>query len=613
MPHWKGGGPLACIAGTPGAEPPAPLRPAGGERVFSKQFFSAFSAAGLTGALRELGSDTLVIAGLYLHACVRASALDAYERGFTVWIADEASGSTEPVHAELTRLYLAARAARFAGNDALLRAFGQKSQPLDADTPQAPVAWLEGRWVEATEHERLLHRRPADTREIVAAVPLAGAADVHAAAEACDGALRAWRQRGRGQRLELLRRWSEQLAVREDELVGLLVREIGKPAAEARGEFARALNHIDTAVRCIEAAALRNLAPGVSVRQAPLGTVALLTPWNNPVAIPVGKLAPALGFGNTVLWKPAHQAPGCARVVAECLAAAGLPPGVVNLVFGEAETARQIIAHARIAAVAVTGSHATGCSAAALCSHFQKPLQAELGGNNAAIVLRDADLEAEAVGLAAAAFGFAGQRCTATRRFVVERTVAEPFTRALQNAVAALRVGDPATEGTQVGPLISLAARAQALAVLEQARAEGGRVLCGGAVPAGLEAGAYLAPALVAGLAPDARLVQEETFGPVAVIQLAEDLGEAIGLANGVRQGLVAGLATRDPAALRRFVEEVEAGIVKLTPGALPVHAEAPFGGWKASGIGPPEHGAWDREFYSRPQALYGDAPFDDL
>jgi len=351
----------------------------------------------------------------------------------------------------------------------------------------------------------------------------------------------------------------------------------------------------------------------VSVRQAPLGTVALLTPWNNPVAIPVGKLAPALGFGNTVLWKPAHQAPGCARVVAECLAAAGLPPGTVNLVFGEADTARQIIADPRVAAVAVTGSHATGRSAAALCGHFQKPLQAELGGNNAAVVLRDADLEAEAVGLAVASFGFAGQRCTATRRFIVERAVAGPFTRALQDAVAALRIGDPAATDTQVGPLISLTARDQVLAVLERARAEGGRVLCGGTLPAGLDHGAYLAPALVTGLAPEADLVQEETFGPVAVIQLADDLDEALRLANGVRQGLVAGLATRDPAALRRFVEEVEAGIVKLTPGALPVHADAPFGGWKASGIGPPEHGAWDREFYSRPQALYGNAPFDEL
>jgi len=613
MPHWRRAGPLPCVAGTPGAEPPPPLRPAGGERVFHKQFYSAFGAAGLDAALRELGVDAVVLAGLYLHACVRASALDAYERGLAVWVADEATGTTEPVHAELTRHYLAARVARFADTHALLHAFGAKPPAADAGAPRAPVAWLRGRWIEAGEHELRVHRRPSDTREVIAAVPLAGDDDVRSAAAAADAARGAWQRAGRTRRVALLRRWSEQLAAREDELLALLVREVGKPVGEARGELARARAHIDTAVRCVERAALRRLAPGVSVRHAPLGSVALLTPWNNPVAIPVGKLAPALGFGNTVVWKPAHQAPGCARVVAESLAAAGLPPGTVNLVFGEAATARAIIADPRVAAVAVTGSHATGRSAAALCSHFHKPLQAELGGNNAAVVLRDADLEAEAAGLAAAAFGFAGQRCTATRRFIVERAVLEPFTRALRAAVAALRVGDPAEEDTQVGPLISPAARDQVTAVLEQARAEGGQQLCGGTAFAALPHGAYLEPALVAGLGPDARLVQEETFGPVAVIQPAEHLDEALALANGVPQGLVAGIATRDPAAVRAFVERVEAGIVKLTPGALPVHAEAPFGGWKASGVGPPEHGVWDREFYSRPQALYGDAPLDDL
>jgi acyl-CoA reductase-like NAD-dependent aldehyde dehydrogenase len=320
----------------------------------------------------------------------------------------------------------------------------------------------------------------------------------------------------------------------------------------------------------------------------------------------VGKLAPAIAFGNGVIWKPAHQAARSSLLVFECLREAGLPRDLVTLVFGDAETARALIAAAAVSAVSVTGSLQTGRSAAALCAHHAKPLQAELGGNNAAIVLADCDIEAQAEGFALAAFGFAGQRCTATRRFIVERGIEARFLAALLAAVAGLRVGDPEASATQVGPLISPEQRRRVSAALELAIAEGGRMLCGGAAPAGLDAGCYLAPTVVSGLGPQAHLVREESFGPVAVVLPANDLEHAIELANDVEQGLVAGVFTHDPASRARCAEALEAGILNFAPGPLAVHPDAPFQGWKASGIGPPEHGIWDREFYARPQAVYG-------
>jgi acyl-CoA reductase-like NAD-dependent aldehyde dehydrogenase len=291
------------------------------------------------------------------------------------------------------------------------------------------------------------------------------------------------------------------------------------------------------------------------------------------------------------------------------LSDAGAPPELVNLVFGEADTARRLIVDPRVDAISLTGSSQTGRRAAALCALHGKPLQAELGGNNAAIVLADCDVEAEAAGLALAAFGFAGQRCTATRRIIVERSIAARFEDALLAATKALRVGDPEDAGTQVGPLISSEHRDSVAAVLAHAVREGARILCGGGPPPGLANGCYFLPTLVTGLAPESSLAQEESFGPLALLLEAEGLEEAIRIANGVPQGLVASVCTRDAVARERFAASVEAGILKLAPGALAVHPEAPFGGWKASGIGPPEHGDWDREFYARAQALYGATP----
>jgi len=618
MSHWKLRDFWACVEGTPGVLPPAALRPRAGESVCPKRHYSAFSASTLEPALEALGAKTLLLAGVYLHACVRATALDACAKGYDVWIVEDAVGSTEPVHAEITRSYLAERSVGFLTTAELLARLGRKRAAPASPAARVPLACFGGRWREADESEArrwLRHFQPTRIDELVAEVPAARPEEVAQAAAAAAAAQVGWRRRETSERTALLGGFARQLSAQGDEIASLLTSEIGKPRAEAVAEIRRAVAHIETAVRVASEPLELDLSrrDGVSVRHRPVGTVGLITPWNNPVGIPVGKIAPALAFGNSVVWKPAQQAPRTAMRVLDCLLEAGLPADVVTLVFGDAETARGLIAAPAVVAVSVTGSLQTGRSAAALCAHFAKPLQAELGGNNAAIVLADCEVEELAPSLALAAFGFAGQRCTATRRWILERSIEDRFLAAFLAAVDELRVGDPAAITTQIGPLISSQQCGRVAAALELAVAEGGRILCGGSPPPDLDAGCYFAPTVVAGLPPRAHLVREETFGPVAVVLPAADLDEAIRFANDVEQGLVASVYGSDPAARARCAEALEAGILSFAPGMLAVHPEAPFGGWKASGIGPPEHGVWDREFYTRPQAVYGASPGSEV
>jgi acyl-CoA reductase-like NAD-dependent aldehyde dehydrogenase len=220
-------------------------------------------------------------------------------------------------------------------------------------------------------------------------------------------------------------------------------------------------------------------------------------------------------------------------------------------------------------------------------------------------VLPGTHLDAAMEALAKSAFSYSGQRCTAIRRFIVEKSLYAEFERKLTEAVAALRVGPPEDAATDIGPLISRRHQARVRQAIVQALAGGARILIGGEVPEGKEQGCWLRPALLAGASADSSIVRDETFGPVAVIQQAQDLEDAIRIANCVPHGLVAGLVGGDAADEARFLASIQAGIIKLGPGALPVHPDAPFGGWKASGIGLPEHGYWDREFYARPQVVY--------
>lgn len=612
MPHWKRLGIWDGVAGRPGAEPPERLRPLAGELCFFKRAYDAFADPGLDPALRDRGIDTLIVAGCFLHACVRTTALAAYERGYRVWIAEDAVGSPEPDHAELVRIHLE-RAFLFLDTPTLLARLDPVSARAAPAAPRpdaVPVAHIAGRALAARGPAGRERRNPSRWDETLAWVPAAGDTEVEQAAAAAREAQAHWGRTPVRERRALLDAWAEALLTRGEALASLLALEIGKPLREARAEVARAAELVRSVARTIAGAGEGRLegAPPVSVRVRPRGVVALVTPWNNPVLIPAGKIAPAVGLGNAAVWKPAVEAPRTALALIEALAAAGAPPGLVNLVFGEARIARALMAHPAIDAVSLTGSLATGRSAAARCAHFGKALQAELGGNNAAIVLADFDVAAHARALALAAFSFAGQRCTSIQRFIVERRVEDELRRALVTATESLGLGDPEKPETELGPLVSRTQRARIQAEIERAVAAGARLLAGGSVPEELAAGCWLRPALLDRVAPEAPLARQEVFGPVAVILPADDLDHALALANSVEHGLLAALCSESEAKRRRFAEAAEAGILQLAPGPLDVHPEAPFGGWKASGLGPPEHGRWDLEFYARPQAVYGES-----
>jgi acyl-CoA reductase-like NAD-dependent aldehyde dehydrogenase len=578
MPHWRTLGIRACRDGTPGAEPPEPLAPRAGEPTFRKRFHSGFGDPRLEAALRDLAVDSLLIAGLFLEGCVRETVMDAYRLGFEVRVVDGAVGSLDPVHGEMTRWYLDGRSAKFV---ALGDVLGDG---------------------------RLVKRNPSDWGEVLAVVPESGGEGVRAAAEALVGAQRDWCHRPVAERLRVLRGWHRALGARGEELARVAARDVGKPLRDARLEVESALRHVETTLRLAPEAWGREVAPGVWSGLRAVGVVGLITPWNNPASLAISKIAAALAHGNAALWKPSPLAPLVTALLMETVARAGLEH-LVAMVPGGAGTGRAVIADPQVGAVSLTGGLGAGATAAALCARAGKPLQAELGGNNAAVVLDGYDVWAHGDALALEAFGCAGQRCTSTQRFVVDRSVAESVAQVLRDRAVALVPGDPLDAETRLGPLISRRHRDAVVRLLARCRAAGGEVLCGGEVPAGLERGCWLTPAVVRGIDPASELVQDEVFGPVVFLLEADGVDDAIRVTNGVRHGLVAGLYTNDDAARERFLHAAEAGLISFTPGPVPVDPQAPFGGWKASGLGPPEHGRWDTEFYTRAQAVYGGAP----
>ena len=585
MPHWREFGLTACVEGTPGAEAPGGVGPHDGELLVTKQHYRGFGDPVVAPWLRARGVDRVVVCGLYTHACVRETVLDAYEAGFEVWVATDAVATPEPLHGMLTQQWLEARAARFEPIAAVVAA-------LDGD--DAPSF--------------LLHRDPCDSTRVLTEVPLTGRGDVRRAAEAAAAGQVEWAARPASERAERLDVWAAVLEDRAEELSDQIVREVAKPRAAADDEVRRAIGHARTSAALVrgDIAATREVAPGVAVRHHPVGVIGIVMPWNNPLALPVGKIAPAIGFGNAVVCKPAPEGTATAWALRRSLADAGIPVDLLQVVPGAVDTAEALIGDPRVEAIAVTGSVATGRAVAARCGMHGKPLQAELGGNNAVIVLADADLE-EIVGpLVQGAYSYSGQRCTAIRRFVVDASVAERFEALVTAEIERLLIGDPSDRATAVGPLISLAARDRVARVVDDAVRDGARLVCGGRVPEGFTHGAWYAPTLLADVDPDARVAQEETFGPVTVLLTVDGVDEAIAVANGVEQGLVAAVCTGDAGTRRRVLDALRAGILQVGAGALPVHPDAPFGGWKASGFGPPEHGVWDAAFATRPQAVYG-------
>ena len=615
MPHWRRAARWACVEGTPGHQPPEPLAPLDGEPVVHKTFYSAFEGGELEDRISSLGVDCLALAGVHLHACVRATAIDAYRRGLRVWVASDAVASYDALHAEQTRRYLADRVARFLPAERLLEELAGKprSAPQAPDTPILPTAVVAGERRSGAKGAQpdYVHVSPRRRAQRLWRAPVAGAEAVAAAAAAARRAGVAWRESRPPDRIRALESFAERVARDRETLAAQIAVEIGKPITDARLEVDFAAGLVRAAVENAEPRDRERGGAGsrFTVRRRPHGVVALVTPWNNALAIPMGKIAPALLYGNTVVWKPAPAGSGIALRVLELLEASGLPSGVVNLVCGDHTTSELAMAEPAVDAVSLTGSSAAGTCAQVVCAARRVPLQAELGGNNAAIVWSDSDLDHAASEIAAGAFGSGGQRCTANRRVVADARCYDALRSALEAAAGSIAWGDPLDEACRVGPVVSDAARLRIAGAVERARQAGAAVLApqgeGSRARDLVAEGAYTPPTLVCCDDPDQEIVQRETFGPVLVLQRASDWDDALGLCNGVRQGLVASLFSASRERRASFLDHAQAGILRLDASTAGASVEAPFGGWKNSGVGPPEHGDGDLEFYTRAQAVY--------
>jgi aldehyde dehydrogenase (NAD+) len=379
----------------------------------------------------------------------------------------------------------------------------------------------------------------------------------------------------------------------------LVVREVGKPVAEAGGEVARGvaiLRYFAQQALMPEGEVFPS-ADGVSLlhtRRRPHGLVGLITPWNFPLAIPLWKASPALAFGNAVILKPAPQAPAVALRLAELFAGA-LPDGVLQVLTGLSGTGEAVVD--AVDAVSFTGSVAAGRAVARRAVARGIPVQCEMGGQNAAIVLPDADQDAAAAAIAAAAMGYAGQKCTATSRVIVVGDPG-PFAERLAAAVEALPFGHPADPATVVGPVIEARPRDAIRAAVRRACGGGARLLAGTRQPDG--EGWFQAPTLLADVPTGDDLLSEEYFGPVCVLLTAASPEEALRMANDVRHGLVAAVYTRELGAALALANRLDVGMVKVNAPTTGVDFHAPFGGDKESSYGPREQGPAARDFYTR-------------
>jgi aldehyde dehydrogenase (NAD+) len=451
--------------------------------------------------------------------------------------------------------------------------------------------FIGGDWVPAKSGQTIQHANPADTREVVAEYPLSGKEDAVAAIDAAKKAFPAWAAMTPVARGRILSKASQILESRKAELAELLTREEGKTLAESAGEVQRAIDifrffgglSYTLGGQTIPHELPNNLL--YTIRQ-PLGVVALVTPWNFPVAIPAWKMAPALVSGNTVVIKPATQAPAMTLELAKAVSEAGLPKGALNVVIGEGRAVGgELATNSTVAALSFTGSHAVGNQIYQQLAQRMARAQMEMGGKNPTIVLADADLDLAAKLVAIAGFGLTGQACTATSRVIVEKSVADAFTQKLIEKAKAIKVGNGLRDGVTMGPAVSKQQLAGNLEYVDIAVAEGAKLAHGGQrLTEGDHAhGYFMQPTVLSSVSPKMRIACEEVFGPVVGIIAVENFEEAIAVANGVDVGLSASIVTRDLKKAMLYTERIEAGVVKVNQISTGLALQAPFGGVKKS------------------------------
>jgi aldehyde dehydrogenase (NAD+) len=472
--------------------------------------------------------------------------------------------------------------------------------------------YVGGEWRESAGGETYEKRNPWRPSQVVGVYPASDADDARAAVEAASEAFPTWAALPAAQRAAFFGKAANALEARAEQIAQDMTAEMGKPLRESRLETLRGA----AILRYSAGEAWRPVGemyepsvpnPRLYTLRRPIGVVGLITPWNFPMAIPVWKLAPALVYGNAVVLKLGYEAPRTGLHVAEAFAEAGLPPGVLNVLTGSGSKAgAELVRNPGVRAISFTGSVEVGTSVREGATARDCRVQLELGGHNPLLVMADAELDRAVEAAYAGAFWSAGQKCTATRRILVQDAVYDAFRDKLLARVAAGRVGDPADPEVEVGPVVNEGALEDILAAIDRARGDG-TVLAGG--ERADEDGFLLAPTVFEGLADDAELSCEEVFGPVTSLYRFDSLDEGIERANAVRFGLSASIFTRDLHTVQRFTEEIGAGIIHVNSQTAGADVHVPFGGIKGSGWGPHEQGRAAIEFYTELVTVYQDAP----
>jgi alpha-ketoglutaric semialdehyde dehydrogenase len=454
---------------------------------------------------------------------------------------------------------------------------------------------------------------PSNLNDVIGDFAAGAKADADKAIAAAKAAFPAWSRTTPQERHDILKKASDEVLARKDELGRILAREEGKTLPEGVGEAMRAgqiLAFFAGETLRLNGEIVNSIRPGVGIEitREPIGVVGMITPWNFPIAIPAWKIAPALAYGNTIVIKPADLVPHSAWALVDILNRAGLPKGVLNLVMGKGSIVGQaIIDSPDVAAISFTGSVNTGRRIAAQCvaATPMKKVQLEMGGKNPLVVLDDADIKVAVECAVNGAFFSTGQRCTASSRLVVTDGVHDAFVAALTERLKGLVVDDALKTGTHIGPVVDQNQLDTDEKYIAIGRDEGATLHWGGERLNRENPGYYLQPALFTGVANSMRIAQEEIFGPVATVIRAKNYDEALAIANDTEFGLSAGICTTSLKYSTHFRRNSEAGMVMVNLPTAGVDYHVPFGGRKGSSNGPREQGAYAREFYTTVKTAY--------
>ncbi|TDX70375.1 aldehyde dehydrogenase (NAD+) [Neorhizobium sp. R1-B] len=467
---------------------------------------------------------------------------------------------------------------------------------------------IAGEWVGSDASKNI---NPSDTNDVVGMYAHGSAEDARHAIAAAKAAFPAWSRSGILERHAILRKTSDEILARKEELGALLAREEGKILPEAIGEVTRAAQIFDffagEALRLtggMVPSARPNI--GVEITREPLGVIGVITPWNFPIAIPAWKIAPALCYGNTVVFKPADLVPGCAWAIVDILHRAGLPKGVLNLVMGRGSVVGQAMLESPdLAGITFTGSTGTGKRVALASIEHNRKFQLEMGGKNPMVVLDDADLSVAVEAAANSGFFSTGQRCTASSRLIVTEGIHDKFVAALTEKLKTLNVDNALKAGSHIGPVVDDEQLKQDTDYIDIGKSEGAKLAFGGEVIKRDTPGFYLQPTLFTEATNQMRISREEIFGPVASVIRVRSYEEALAVANDTPFGLSAGIATTSLKHATHFKRHAEAGMVMVNLPTAGVDFHVPFGGRKASSFGPREQGEYAAEFFTVVKTAY--------